>query len=338
VLDRRYLDLRRRESELQTEAAVAEEEPAADGSTGGGAARVPGPKNETKLRGELDALVQRVDQTMGQLEGLGRNLDHAERLIDQADADVHQLWLMMQQHRPQQMRGYLRDPVSSVQLAVRVHQLRARRRWIQDRRRMIDERRAQLGEAREIAAAQQEQLADIRQSLERQRRRAGIAVVAVVTCAVVVVISGTLLAPPAEAVAQAVLLGYLGVYLVTARGRERIGRRSMAVYPLLAIGAFTIGLVFQSFISPRGLGIARAQTSRGVVSGVLIASTDLSTTIGLSDCRIETLPAASIVSVTVRSAPRPTEKSVGTLLFEALGLRGRSPTVRPLRCHTRKVP
>jgi hypothetical protein len=102
------------------------------------------------------------------------------------------------------------------------------------------------------------------------------------------------------------------VFLWSRRIPIRPGFRAAAVLFM----SFVVFVIAHGFIYPGPLPQATARTSTGPVTGDLLVSTEVATTIGLPNCHIVTIPASQIHSVTISVAPSPPHpRTIGDILF-----------------------
>jgi hypothetical protein len=255
------------------------------------------------------------------------DLDGADAVVDTALAGLPALDAQLRDlstaaHAgPYGVRGYLRDPMAARRRQKRLREVRSAAEEVRTTRREIDSRRADLARRRAEVKAQLQRLADVRESAERTGREQRLlrlgTTLAVVVMALVTV-GGIVIDPPAATVSQVIVFVY-GVYLIRQWRRYRLGQRRMprlTMFALVTLGALTFAIVLEQFVAPGRLANVALQTDRGVVSGVLIATTDAQTTVGLPDCRLESVPALQIRSIVIRPRTRTYGKSVGTLVLE----------------------
>jgi hypothetical protein len=104
-----------------------------------------------------------------------------------------------------------------------------------------------------------------------------------------------------------------------------IDRRLKVNTRTLVVFAFTlttvVGMTARAVVYPLPLPHAELRTNHGLVEGQLLEATDASTTIGLANCHIETVPTADIRSLVIETQVREPIKRIGEILFGARSVR-----------------
>jgi hypothetical protein len=344
LAERAVLKLRAQESAAEAQLAAAEsktevaEAPAADRTEPTEPTEPRPSMTEAQLRAELTEMMQRAENASLGLDELADNRAATERLLSQADAAADQA-IRLAKSGPRGIRGYIRHPLGAVRRRRELARTEQAWAWVTDERRRATERDAQVAAARQMILSHKQRISEMRTELAVTRartRKARIAFVSIGIVIAILTIGTALIVPPISAVVVVLPAVYLLVFVVSGRARTRMIRLRPTVFAFVLIGLITLGLVLQSFITPRRLATVQVQTDRGTISGLLIAATDAETTVGLADCQIETLPELQIKAVLVRAGPRPSEKSVGTLLLNLLGSRHQgAATHHPYGCANR---
>jgi Flp pilus assembly protein TadB len=258
---------------------------------------------------EVDTSVAEADMERTETE-VSRLDDLVQQAAARVAAEPHGLW------------GNVRHPVQARHRRHAERDLAHAREQQAETRRLFEAHKTQVAERRAEIDSGLATLAEIKQfatQRRRQERKARAFRRAAVAVMVVSLIAGVLLAPPVESVSYVVL----GVYslLVFSRVRQAPGRQVSGfsrptIQVAVAVAAVTAGIALQQFVSPGRLPRVVVQAASGSVSGFLVAQTDMQTTVGLPDCRIEAIPSTETKTVIARPRPRRYGKSLGTLLID----------------------
>jgi hypothetical protein len=96
---------------------------------------------------------------------------------------------------------------------------------------------------------------------------------------------------------------------------KRLGMRTRAAVATAFIVSAVVSMTTRALVYPLPLPRVMVRTDAGTVEGQLLITTENATTVGLANCKIETIPAAHIKSVLIEPEERVPIRSTGALLF-----------------------
>jgi hypothetical protein len=96
---------------------------------------------------------------------------------------------------------------------------------------------------------------------------------------------------------------------------KRLGMRTRTAVVTAFIVSAVVSMTSRALVYPLPLPRVMVRTDAGTVEGQLLITTESATTVGLANCKIETIPATHIKSVLIEPEERVPIRSTGALLF-----------------------